>query len=750
MTTMPPPGGGPLVSILMANFNGDRFIEDALASARTQTLQSIEIIVVDDASTDASAETVRRVARQDDRVRLLRRQINGGPAAARNMGLAAAAGRWIAVMDSDDLMHPARLERLLSAAEADGADIAADDMLVFDDAGLAPPTGLLQGARSRRPAWIDTAEYVRSNALYAGRGAALGYLKPVIRAASLRRKNIRYNETLAIAEDFDLILRLLLNGARMRSYPELTYFYRRHGASISHRLSRPRIEPMLVAQDALWPPETKGDTELAAAFRTRRRSLERALAFEDILDRLKTQRPDDALRHALRSPGGALLLRIVLRDRLRRLFTRRPRQRQEEVRTAGGVSVCLVSRQRLIGAVSGSSAYLLGLRDALVARGCAVHLVCPSPAAFGRWPVLPLRPEMAGFASIAMRGGWKLGNMLVARDPRVHLKAAAAVLDAGLRRFGLGLGRLAARAPYAVALPWCREDQLFVAAHAPRLADAVLVDYCFLTDAIPYALRPRSASAVVMHELFSSRTEQFRRLGAEDSVATIPQDAEMAMLGRAGAVIAIQAEEGRLVRQALPGRQVILAPMAATTVPAPQPGTGNTLLFVGSNTAPNLQALRWFAEAIWPRIRAAVPSARLSVAGTVCHAIGPVPAGFWLLGLVPDLAPLYADAAVVVSPLRTGSGLKVKLVEALAQGKAIVATTFTVQGVEAAVTPAVAVCNEAPDFAAEVIGLLGDDARRLARCEAALAVAHAHFSAAACYGAFADFLAGPREGVAAG
>jgi hypothetical protein len=66
------------------------------------------------------------------------------------------------------------------------------------------------------------------------------------------------------------------------------------------------------------------------------------------------------------------------------------------------------------------------------------------------------------------------------------------------------------------------------------------------------------------------------------------------------------------------------------------------------------------------------------------------------------------------------------------------------------VAPAVAVCDEASDFAAEVIGLLGNDARRLTRCEAALVVANAHFSAAACYGAFADFLAGPREGAVAG
>ena len=118
------PAVTPAVTIVMANFNGAAFIEAALHSALGQSLRDIEIVVADDASTDDSVARVTAIATADSRVRLRRSPVNAGPAAARNLCLEAARGRWIAVMDSDDLMHPERLERLIAAAERDGADIA--------------------------------------------------------------------------------------------------------------------------------------------------------------------------------------------------------------------------------------------------------------------------------------------------------------------------------------------------------------------------------------------------------------------------------------------------------------------------------------------------------------------------------------------------------------------------------------------------------------------------------------------------
>lgn len=729
----------PLVSVVMANYNGAAFLAEALRSALGQSLADIEVVLADDGSTDASLSIARSIAAVDPRLVVLPPAPNGGPAAARNRGFAAARGQWIAVMDSDDLMHPERLERLLAAAGREGDDIVADDMLAFFEDGGAPQP-MLRG-RLALPAVVDLALYVRANALF-GRMPALGYLKPVFRAVMLRQSGARYDPSLRIAEDYDLVARLLAQGARFRVLPELTYFYRRHSASTSHRLRRGDLTAMLDSDTAFRAAIGPRDAATEAAFRARRASIERALGYDGILVALKARDLPGALRAAIRSPGGALLLRLPVRDRLARLLAR-PRPAASP--PGQGLRVHVVSRNRVTGRESGSSTYLLDLCQAMAGAGHALHLTWPSPAPFGRTPVLRLRPEMAVFRSIAMRGAWRVGPFLVARDPKTWTAAAIGIADKLLRKAGIGLlGGLVRKAPYAVATPWRAEDFLHVAGRIRGGADVVVADYAFLTPAFPYALSPAARRIVVMHDLFSSRTAQFAKLGAQDSVALIDQASELRLLGAAEAVVAIQSEEGAFIQRLLPSRQVIVAPIAAEPVPAPQPGEGASLLFVGSDTAPNVDGLRWFLRDVLPLVRQAVPQVELRVVGKVGGAIGPLPeevaGAVRLLGLVPELAPHYRDAAVVVSPLLVGSGLKIKLIEALSQGKAVVATGVTLQGVQEECAPAVRPIDDPGEFAAEIVALLGDAALRAERAAAALQVARERFSAAACYAGLLQYL----------
>ena len=94
----------PLVSIIIPVFNGERFLAEALGSVFAQDHRPIEVIVIDDGSTDASTA----VARTFDEVVLVRTG-HGGAAAARNLGLAHATGSFLAFLDADDLMTPGRL-----------------------------------------------------------------------------------------------------------------------------------------------------------------------------------------------------------------------------------------------------------------------------------------------------------------------------------------------------------------------------------------------------------------------------------------------------------------------------------------------------------------------------------------------------------------------------------------------------------------------------------------------------------------
>jgi succinoglycan biosynthesis protein ExoO len=394
--------------------------------------------------------------------------------------------------------------------------------------------------------------------------------------------------------------------------------------------------------------------------------------------------------------------------------------------------ICILSRQRIVGHTNGSSTYLLSLCEALHRDGHRLHLLCPSPSMFGRWPALVMGRDMAIFRSIKIRGALRIGNIYIAVNPTVLRRAFVGILGKALARLGIRVAALSKPAPYSIGLPWDSADLHYVEQHAPRRADGVLVDYAFLTEGIARIPAPRGPSAVVMHDLFSSRPAQFGPLG-DQTAGLVDEDREMAMLSRACAVIAIQAEEAAKVRRRLPDVRVLLAPMATVPVAAPQAGSGSDLLFIGSNTSPNVDALRWFFDEVWPSVRSANPAARFNVAGNVAASFQAVPDGVVMLGRVDDLTPLYAGAAVVISPLRGGSGLKIKLIEALGHGKAIVATTTTLQGVADIIQSAVIVADDARAFADGIATLLNDPALRAIYGAHALAVVRDHFSPEACY-----------------
>lgn len=100
----------PLVSVIMPAYNADRFITAALESILSQTYRNIEVIVVDDGSTDRTSELVLEIAAYDRRV-ILHRQHNSGVAAARNVAIQMARGEFIAPIDADDVWLPEKLER---------------------------------------------------------------------------------------------------------------------------------------------------------------------------------------------------------------------------------------------------------------------------------------------------------------------------------------------------------------------------------------------------------------------------------------------------------------------------------------------------------------------------------------------------------------------------------------------------------------------------------------------------------------
>lgn len=120
-----------MVSVAIPAYNAEGTILDCLNSIIGQTWVNLEVVVCDDASTDNTCRLIESV--KDDRVRLLRNEVNQGEGATRDAAIAACRGRWIALCDADDAWLPGRLETFVKAAAGDERAVVFDDIIMCHD-----------------------------------------------------------------------------------------------------------------------------------------------------------------------------------------------------------------------------------------------------------------------------------------------------------------------------------------------------------------------------------------------------------------------------------------------------------------------------------------------------------------------------------------------------------------------------------------------------------------------------------------
>lgn len=224
-----------MVSVLMPAYNAAAYIAAAIDSVLAQTVRELDLLVIDDGSTDGTLDIVRGFVRRDARVRVLA-QVNEGIAGTLNRGLEMLDDEWVFLMHADDLMMPRRIERQL-AFIAENPDLAVASALVYyiNDTG----EGIGRG-RSRFTAPGAIAEAVR-------RGDMIAFSHSV---CALRRSAVLdvggYRQAFWPAEDCDLWARMVERGYRVAVQNEYLLKYRIHGSSAS--ISRAR----LMQQKALW------------------------------------------------------------------------------------------------------------------------------------------------------------------------------------------------------------------------------------------------------------------------------------------------------------------------------------------------------------------------------------------------------------------------------------------------------------------------------------------------------------------
>lgn len=147
-----------IVSIIMPAFNAAHTLPDSLRSVSQQDYSYWELLVIDDSSSDNTVELVLEQACTDPRVKLLRQPFNQGVAAARNAGIAAAQGQYIAFLDADDLWLPQKLSQQLKAMQENQVLVS---MTAFHRFQQIP---LWQGTTTP-PRWVDYARLLKGNAI---------------------------------------------------------------------------------------------------------------------------------------------------------------------------------------------------------------------------------------------------------------------------------------------------------------------------------------------------------------------------------------------------------------------------------------------------------------------------------------------------------------------------------------------------------------------------------------------------------
>lgn len=225
----------PAISVIVPVYNMEKYVEQALDSLLSQTLEDLEIVVVNDGSSDGSADIVERFARKDERI-LVVHQNNTGLSGARNAGLTMATGRYVAFLDPDDWAEPDMYETLYAAAVADDCDFAFGRHYLDDES-----TGLMSlAAYGYKPGLYASKDRIREeiygSLIVRGEGAAVVW-NGIYRRELLEEHSIRFGDHL-ILEDYVFNMQVL-NAIRKAVFVDAPlYHYRIRAQSLSRTLHR--------------------------------------------------------------------------------------------------------------------------------------------------------------------------------------------------------------------------------------------------------------------------------------------------------------------------------------------------------------------------------------------------------------------------------------------------------------------------------------------------------------------------------
>lgn len=281
--------------------------------------------------------------------------------------------------------------------------------------------------------------------------------------------------------------------------------------------------------------------------------------------------------------------------------------------------------------------------------------------------------------------------------------------------------------------------------------DVVITQFAWSCE-IHTALPEETFGFLDTHDIQFARYQNFAEAHATYGDAAIPdlaryavdEKTEQLFLNKADACIAISPDERLVLNDMIGSRKTVLAALSAQDPKLMgSPVDSRSVLFVGNFYEANNYGITQFMNEIWPKVRAEVGDGlTLNIVGSCCEALkDPGDPTIKLHGRVEDLTPLYDEAAIVINPMYFGTGMAVKMVEALSNGKAIVSTTIGLRGLtNAGDLGAAAVADDNDAFAAETVRLLTKPRSRSTMEKAAFAYADTYLKGDIVYSNLFNFI----------
>ena len=219
----------PLVSVIIACYNAELYIDQCLTALVEQTYQNIEIVVCDDASKDGSLGKLNKWAEKDSRIKVLHNDTNLFAAATRNKCFKEAQGNYFCIQDVDDVSMPNRIERLVDVIQSDDVDFVSSAMQCFDGA-LDNKTDVL----------ICKKEYPTKKDFLRG----ISFCHPATlftRECIEKIEGYRVSPDTRRCQDYDMFMRLYAAGFRGKNIAEILYGYRLDNDNYKRRTFNARL-----------------------------------------------------------------------------------------------------------------------------------------------------------------------------------------------------------------------------------------------------------------------------------------------------------------------------------------------------------------------------------------------------------------------------------------------------------------------------------------------------------------------------